>query len=433
MRYIIFHKSNLKNLKIFKNLTLIVGIICFLLGFYFCIIIWLNTIGSPDFSKECAFNYSLEELENIFSNYLGDNNTFNNDLKTKCKNRKCILFDENLEYKYPYQYLCNYDASQDFINTQNKIYTRTTPSNNLFSSDEIIKCQTKNNIYATDKIGSNILLNKYVNICHNTVIFYNCSRFYKPKEYPVDEDDVCPNSQYFYLLYILCVVSFIIDIIIVILPWIIEYFTYKKLVNLYRLPVRISPNSVNPTNRSSEINRSGENNEGNFKKEDTEYIIVEQQSSEQKQQQKIQPSLITVAVNDAKNGKNNNQKNNNNQKIIINEIIKEEAKEEDDNAGTVGCPSVIKLGNNIVDHNKIENVQSNFAKKKSVNMCLDKNSQSRDSARKLIKINEDKSISISSSNGLDDKNNEKKIINIEKIKEEKNKIKINNIEIKKGV
>ena len=431
LRYIIFHRFKTSSLKIFKNVTLVMGSIGLLLGFYLCIFIWINTAKSPDFNKDCPFNYSIEELEKIFNKYFEKNNKCSDeDCSSECKNRRCMSFYENSENNYPHQYLCNYDCSEDFKNGKNKEY--------------LVNCRRQDQPLEDDERNYPIL-KTYYNFCEEEVDFYNCSRYDDPQVYSVTEKDVCPDSQYMFLIYILCGCSFIIDIIIILLPWAVEYLTYKRLITLFTTPMRISPNSVNSTNRSSEINKNDENdenNEGSFKKENTEYIIVEQQQSEQKQQAqtKIQTSLIKVSVNDIKasvmshvdNNKNQNNNNNNNN---INDLVKEDIKEEEEeiHIGVIGNPSIINFGGSrnvpkIAGDNK-----NNFAKKISLNTCLDKNNENRESDRKeLVKKNknEEKSFIISLSSESESKKDKTK--NDEDSKEEI-KSQTNKREIKKSV
>ena len=445
LTFILLHRFKSTNLKRFKIITFVIGIICILLGFYFCIVIWINTAKSLDFNKECPFNYSLESLEKIFTNYLGKDYSYNDDeLDSKCINKRCILFNENQENKYPYQYLCNYDATENFKNKKNKIYTRTTPSNKLYSTDNLVECVLQETISDYDNIGNKKVLSEYFEICYNTIDFYNCSRFYEPKKYSISDNDVCPDSQYLFLLYILCGASFIIDVIIIALPWVVEFLTYKRLIIIFDTPTRLSPNSVNSTNRSSEI-RNDENNEENFRKENTEYIIVEQPESvqNQNQQKQVQTSLLKVSMIDVQAsvrsnlGSNNiNNINNNN---IINDVIKEDEKEEEKEKenkkiGVIGNPSLISFGRSVAPDIMGE-TQTNFAKKISLNPCIEENIEDKDSDRNLIKKSKKdlKTITISSSNGSMNKNNEINIKNDEDSKEEI-KPNVNNKEnIKKSV
>ena len=68
----------------------------------------------------------------------------------------------------------------------------------------------------------------------------------------MDLDSTCPESNYLLIVYILCVLIVIMDIILSLLPWGIEFITFKKL--LYILSsTRRKTDSHNSTARSSEI------------------------------------------------------------------------------------------------------------------------------------------------------------------------------------
>ena len=85
----------------------------------------------------------------------------------------------------------------------------------------------------------------------------------------MDLDSTCPESNYLLIVYILCVLIVIMDIILSLLPWGIEFITFKKL--LYILSsTRRKTDSHNSTARSSEISQDSES----FKKEKTPVLIL---------------------------------------------------------------------------------------------------------------------------------------------------------------
>ena len=79
----------------------------------------------------------------------------------------------------------------------------------------------------------------------------------------------CPETNYLLLVFILCVLIAIIDIVISALPWGVEYFSLKRIVSILST-ARRKANSNNSTARSSQISNDVES----FKKEKTPVLIV---------------------------------------------------------------------------------------------------------------------------------------------------------------
>ena len=108
-----------------------------------------------------------------------------------------------------------------------------------------------------------------MDLCYFLADFYVCKRFNKPKQYNLDLTLACPETNYLLLVFILCVLIAIIDIVISALPWGVEYFSLKRIVSILST-ARRKANSNNSTARSSQISNDVES----FKKEKTPVLIV---------------------------------------------------------------------------------------------------------------------------------------------------------------
>ena len=88
------------------------------------------------------------------------------------------------------------------------------------------------------------------------------------KTYELDFGMICPETIYLFLLSILCVVIIIIDIVISMLPWVVEFISFKRITQFLRNVTR-KPNIHNSTAKSSVTS----NNEESFKKEKTLVLV----------------------------------------------------------------------------------------------------------------------------------------------------------------
>ena len=108
-----------------------------------------------------------------------------------------------------------------------------------------------------------------MNLCYYYSDFYRCKRFNEPKNYNIDLDEECPDNNYLLLVYIICILIIIMDIIISLLPWGIEYITFKKVLIIVSI-ARRKTGSHSSTARSSQISQDNES----FKKEKTPIIVL---------------------------------------------------------------------------------------------------------------------------------------------------------------
>lgn len=254
----------LKIIHIFRKLSLLFLILSIVVGLLISVVIFINTLNSKLFCKECPFSITLSHLNHIFQKYYGQSPS-QDSIKEDCKSRRCILDSVDLNSQYPYNYLCNYDASYDFDDEE--LLERIMPDGTTFSTRTEIVCSTIGISHGLSFIHRE--LNDYLNLCYYLTEFYYCQRFNKPKKmYDLDLDSSCPENNYLFLLYILCVLLIIIDIVISLLPWGVEYISLKRIIQMLRNGVR-KANSRNSTARSSVAT----NNEQSFKKENTLIII----------------------------------------------------------------------------------------------------------------------------------------------------------------
>ena len=249
-------------LKIMTIILLIISITCGLLLF---IIFLINAVKSKKFCKECPFNLGIEHLKAVFGPYYNKNKY--DDIKNQCASRRCVLDQENPDEKFPYLFLCNYDPTDEF--DDDKTYTRKLPDGTDVFSDKQLTCDTISINYKHLKFSHQELYS-YLDICFLYSDFYRCKRFNKPEKYNnINLKDECPDNNYLLLIYIISVLILILDIIIAILPWGIEYITFKKLLIILNSTTRRKVNSKNSTAKNSEISK----NEESFKKEATPIII----------------------------------------------------------------------------------------------------------------------------------------------------------------
>ena len=254
---------------ILKTVTMIFLILVVTLGLIIFIVFLINSIKSKTFFKECPFNLNMEHLNAVFESYYGKN-TKSNDLKNKCKSRRCVFYQENQNEEYPFYYLCNYDPTDEF--DEDGVYTRKSKYGQEFSVNKLLICNSVPSNYNSIRFSDSKLYS-YLDLCYYYTDFYRCKRFNKPeKHYNLDLDAECPDSNYLLLTYILCFLIVVLDIIIAFLPWGIEYITFKKLATVLSIRRR-KTNSNNSTAKSSEISQDEES----YKKEETPVIIVERE------------------------------------------------------------------------------------------------------------------------------------------------------------
>ena len=262
---IFLKKYKIKIINSVKKFTLILLIITITFGLVVSIVLLINSLNSKIFCKECPFNLNLSHLNAVFKDYYSKTPD-ENEIKNECNSRRCILDREESDEEYPYYYLCNYDPSEEF---DEKEYKRLLQNGTEISTEKQIKCRSVTAQYELLNLNK-LELHHYLELCYYLADFYYCQRFNKPeKYYNLDLELSCPETNYLLLIIILCVLIIIIDIIIALLPWLVEYMSLKRIIIILSQNSR-KANSVNSTAKSSHISE-GENS---FKKEKTPVLII---------------------------------------------------------------------------------------------------------------------------------------------------------------
>lgn len=264
---LLLKKNYRKKLIIFiKKITFIFLLITALFGLMISIVMLINLLNSSTFCRECPFNLNIAHLNSVIGPYYGKT-VSNDDIKDKCSSRRCVLDSENIDEEFPDLYICNYDPSDEF--DSDELYKRQFPNGTEITSNKQIKCYTISPNFNNIEFN-HIEMHYYLDLCYYYSDFYRCSRFNKPeKYYNLDLNNNCPETNYLILIYILCALIIIMDLVISFLPWGVEFMSLKRIVNILN-GGRRKVNSNNSTEKGSEIS----NDEESFKKEKTPVIIV---------------------------------------------------------------------------------------------------------------------------------------------------------------
>ena len=148
----------------------------FIIGLLFCSSRIINSFNEINYNKyiiNCPFTFN----SNI--------TTFNESIYGK---RRCELYNINLNSRYKYQYICTYNASEDFIKDKTKD-----------GFDKILCISKINNIEQNDIIKK---FNKVFENRDNKTDFFYCSRTDEPKKNEYIKDEYCnkENNNFYYSL-----------------------------------------------------------------------------------------------------------------------------------------------------------------------------------------------------------------------------------------
>ena len=294
-------KKNGLNSKILECLR-VISIICVILnliiGLMISAVFFINTKYSIEFSKECPFTYSLSHLNYSF-NYF-NNNYKKGDIKNKCSIERCILYKENINEFYGYSYLCNYNPFSDLYSEVEQFYTRELPNGTVIASNKKFMCYELESNYKDmlfNKENNDIFIN-YISTCFYSTKFYLCQRFDEPKYYyDMKNNKICPDDDYLFFLYIICLLLSIIEILVSLLLWCIEYSYLKELLIIVISNTNKKNNSIYST-RSNTDKTTYNSNSYN-----------------------IEPTLVIVMPLNERNNNNINNITNNNSNINNNRLI----------------------------------------------------------------------------------------------------------------
>ena len=401
MMFIFLKHFTKKVITYFKKLTLYILILSILIGILNSAIILINTLNSKVFCKECPFSISsLSHLNHIFASYYGKI-PINDELNDLCKSRRCTLDSENQNDEYPYIYLCNYNPTDDFIEEEEDItYTRTMQNLTVISTDSQLICTAVGRNYENDINFIHSELYDYIGVCYYLTEFYYCKRFNEPeKTYKMDLDSSCPEENYIFLLYVLSILIIIIDVVISMLPWGVEYISLKRVIVILG-NARRKPTSHNSTAKDS----APSNNEESFKKERTLIIISPLTDDNNNNINNINNN--NNDINNNNNNINKNNRNSNNPLIMINND--ENGNNEQLKSSERPLVNQIYLGNNdnnqniIIVHNR--NIKTNQINESTDfhGSLLVNNNNVRD---RIIESNENKNNNDKKSNNNNNNNN----------------------------
>ena len=368
--FTLLKKLNKKNIKLFRQITLIFCIISIILGLFFSVVLMINVIESSDFCKDCSFNLPLPSVltEDI------------------CDKKRCILNNENLYKQYSHEYFCNFDPIVFFEDNKGFFRRKINDTYQITSEYQII-CERYN---SNNSLIENEIINKYINVCNNIDEYFVCQRFYEYKKYKLEENYNCPNEKYFKNVYLFCIINIIITIILSFTPWRLEINCYDEMISSFS-PNNKRSDSLCSTQNASKIH---ENNENIFKKYPTEIIIV---CNDGKLNLNIDKN-----INSSNNKNNNNNKNNEiNNNIIINRI-------------NINANDQMNKDKNSKDSNKFLHKTDTYSNNKNINEGLNQiYYTSEGDSEKRINLNNPQN-----SNDLFILEDNK---NINKLKKEKNK------------
>ena len=313
--FLLLKKLTQKNIKIFKIKTFIFCGSVIVTGLSFIIILMVNALKMNEFYPECPFNLRDSYINEIYSNYM-DNNLEEKQLKNQCTNRRCMFNNEVLSSSYPYEYICNYEPTNDF----ERIINKTAHNNETIPQIQCFKIEHFNNYNFRNRE-----IYKFLEMCNSFDEFYICQRISEPKVYSIPDDFKCPKKNYMTILIFLCMISVLLNLIISFFPWRIEYIKYKHIIYYLTTASNNSQNnnSLNSTQNASKIKKVEQ--EKSFKKEPTEIIFVYSNTDENMINQNTSYDEKEINIS-CQNKKRNSTKENNNIKInninIINNNIK---------------------------------------------------------------------------------------------------------------
>ena len=254
----------LKHLEILKKISILFLIISIAIGIFFSILVIINTIYGKVFRNECPFNLEEKFILSFSESFKVEED---NELKDKCQERICLLYDYKENDKYPYKYLCNYNSEKDFGEKLGNPYVRILSNGTELKTYSQIKCNIFGQFYIYDyNIQNNEIIYQFLDICYYLGDFYSCERFEEPKKYDISTLDECPGENYIFILGILCVYIIAADIIISFIPWSIENKSYNSLMETIEDYADINKNPTNindANNRKINEDNNHKSNDGN--------------------------------------------------------------------------------------------------------------------------------------------------------------------------
>ena len=260
-----------KNVLLLKKISFIFIFIALFCGILMNLMIFLNIYSLFTFFRECPYNYSYNDVQNLYNIDPNSNLSMQNS-NNKCSNKICLLIDKINNGTKLYSYLCNFDSSYDFDSFIDQLARKIFSVSNKENNDKI-KCRIFDNDIENEEIlTQNEPINKqiiksYYDICSIDHIFYRCNRKEKPKNYKIKYDLYdfsCPNLYDNIVVILLGFISIIFNFIASLIIFLYEFLIFRKILLLYhnidnfQQGIKISISGT--TKNSSQLKPSSNNN-----------------------------------------------------------------------------------------------------------------------------------------------------------------------------
>ena len=263
--YILLKKITHNNIKTFRNLSFSFCVLVIITGLSFIIILMINALEMHEFCHECPFNLDSGYINEIYENYM-NHNYEEKELKKQCTNRRCIYNKDFKEEEYSYEYVCNYDPTEEFDTIKNK-----TNNIDYIPQIECNKIDINLNINSYNFVKREIY--KFLEMCNSLDDFYICQRIKQSDYFSIPRDFKCPDKNYMRILIVFCMINVLFNLIISFFPWRAEYNKYKIIITFLTQSNRPRAGSLNSTRNASKVKKEPEKEES-FKKEPTDLIFV---------------------------------------------------------------------------------------------------------------------------------------------------------------
>lgn len=264
--YFFLNRYSLKFIRVFQIFSIVFCVLALITGLCFSMILMINSLDSNVFCQDCPFNLPNSYIDNLYKDYKTQNIN-EKKLEKQCKNRRC-LFNKIIENnEYLYEYICNYEPTEEFEKIKNDL----NQTIEQIICEKLVIQNEYNNKYNIEE--NNIII--FYEMCNSYDNFYICQRITEPKKYTLNENYVCPQKSYLKYLIFYSLLCVFLNLIIGFIPWRIEYSEYKQIITCSRRNINSDSKSLNSTNISQ---NSKDDIERSFKKEATQTIIVYNES-----------------------------------------------------------------------------------------------------------------------------------------------------------
>ncbi len=258
--------------KIFKIVSFCFILLSIFIGIILNMSFWINRAKTINFTRDCPFNFNQGKLNQLNSD-IESNNFSSKKIKDLCNERKCFLDYSDFEEKFPYNFICNYNSSQEF-KFQLEAKQRISPKGISYYSNNIILCEPKQ--FSELKAKVNNKINIFFEKCSQYLeSIYICKRFEDYEHFDIEYDFSCPSTKYPSVQISLGVFCIIFDLIFAFIPWSFDYRSYKKTMGYIDEEIENNINNreentagvANETNATSNRNDGTENNQNSTSNE----------------------------------------------------------------------------------------------------------------------------------------------------------------------